>query len=1134
MVIGLKNSESDINETIDKNDEKRKEIIYYIKSEILNGIFDKINNHIYKSFQSSLTIMDISELFVNDIINKSLEYYQKELDKEYLGEEEAKSCEIDSEIGFLQDKENNITESSKEKEVEELEEKIIMFSVNNNDIDMNNQNILEFNLNDKEKLKEIVNITDLMNKKNNKTNKILIGEIIESYYNNINMLEMQSDRNMIDNIFSFYNNNYNRIYSENDIINNFIEEFKLSVSLAEFIYCFYKNKKENLLKEIIKCMPELYYYKSKYFKNSYDDFKGLMKSIEESNNKIYDNIIYISRLFIYKAGLTKKDMNNFFYQLFYLNNFFDLSKIFETNINISFDLLFNLTLNININKMYERQKMKELMSSKYLIYYLNFKLRYGLTMFIKTEEIIFDQEQPFINYRFKRLVKLVRDIKNQNYIVNNKIIIDDINKLILYIKDNEINASSININEIIDLFDITSYISLYLFKLYIDNNPIDDKNFGHLKEKDPKDFHNIILNLYKFTLIFNEISDSTSNLKKMLVFSLFNIFFVCPIPNIPIFYIYKKVNCCLLNKNSILLSNSLEGTYLDIFIKNNNFIYEDAKKMTVVFDTNGNNLLICNELLYQIFMVLFSKYINILLEINLSNIIMPKDPFNPKYIYDTKETFFHEIIYYFTSLNHKIIKDEYGFPCVSAKKFWKNIYKNCSDVFNGLITYYPFNYLAKNITFSSFSIYNYLISFFFRPVSSPQVLLLFIQEYNDRKTKEDKICYNEMYLLSSFIKIYFSKINLKKFRDNLIYTNLNISNENIDIDYNNLLDIFDKIKSNHSLLISILLLRILLPYILNIISKITEIDTKIYHFSNEAIFDNGVEIFNLKLNNESSVILVTEYLECLKKLLKIFSLDWTKYSTFFKNRKKIKNKNFVNIQNYNFYNYGINKINIDNPNVKKSIEELKYAYRKKYYKIKIDYNWNFHFFELLFHSFYLTFADFSNKYFKKYNEKKFANGDSFYSVAQNYLNYYEQNDYYLNFINENGAKINIIREINKKIYKDFKYGRFNKKFKLREELIGQSNYDYMTKEGIQKIPLNDTSYKSYVVNYNNDIDSNKKEEINLVFDDRYRNNNIFVNNYNKLNISLQRFLFNEYNDDINSKENYYNDYKYLLKINDII
>ena len=155
--------------------------------------------------------------------------------------------------------------------------------------------------------------------------------------------------------------------------------------------------------------------------------------------------------------------------------------------------------------------------------------------------------------------------------------------------------------------------------------------------------------------------------------------------------------------------------------------------------------------------------------------------------------------------------------------------------------------------------------------------------------------------------------------------------------------------------------------------------------------------------------------------------------------------------------------------------------------------------------------------------------DSIYKDVDNYLDYYEENDYYLNFINNNGAITNILREINKKIYNDkFDYKLFHKKDKLRKELVELSKYDYMTKEGIQKIYLNETSHKNFLLIEDiDDNDSNEKEEKNLVFDNRYRNNNIFVSNYNMLNLSIQRFLFKGYNDDNISKEDYYND---LLKL----
>ena len=55
------------------------------------------------------------------------------------------------------------------------------------------------------------------------------------------------------------------------------------------------------------------------------------------------------------------------------------------------------------------------------------------------------------------------------------------------------------------------------------------------------------------------------------------------IPEVEIFQHYKSLNACLLNNKSILLSESLSGTHLDIFDKENNFIYFENKKNNTLF-----------------------------------------------------------------------------------------------------------------------------------------------------------------------------------------------------------------------------------------------------------------------------------------------------------------------------------------------------------------------------------------------------------------------------------------------------------------------------------------------------------------------------------------------------------------------
>ena len=292
------------------------------------------------------------------------------------------------------------------------------------------------------------------------------------------------------------------IYMSKYLINQFKEEFKLSKSTDDFIECYYHNTKNNILKEIIKCMPELFYYKSKEFKSKSNDIKELIKIMKENNEVIYNNIINITKLFIYKSNLLNENIYKIFFPLFYLNNFYDLSKIINDNnayfalnqnINNYDEILLNLTLS-NFNKNDEKKNQKKLLDIKYILYYLNYKLRYCFYIYFKTGEIIFGKEMPFIYYqnRFKRLYQLLTDIKNINYHINNIIKIEDINKLIEYIKNiKTISFYKNNIYEIFELFDITSSISLFLFQIYIDNLTIN--NFSsYLKEKDPKSFHDSI------------------------------------------------------------------------------------------------------------------------------------------------------------------------------------------------------------------------------------------------------------------------------------------------------------------------------------------------------------------------------------------------------------------------------------------------------------------------------------------------------------------------------------------------------------------------------------------------------------------------------------------------------------------
>ena len=972
----------------DEEELSKSQKLNFIIYEAVDIIKGRVNDYIFNSIFSSLPIEEKGIFFVDYVFEKVIKKNKK------LTSLEEENLEIE---------ESNI-------KVKELKEKRIVLNIND---DISKENCFEFNCMDNQKLIEIKNTNIFKNNPKSKTNKEIIMEIIGNYYRNINMFDdIKSQQNYSfnfsynDYIYNFYNYQINVTKYH---INQFKEEFKLSNKINEFLECYYSNTKEYLMNEIIKCMPEIYYYKSFEFKKSSKNVKDLLVKAKETNDKIYENISKITKFFLYKTDLLQKEINKFFYPLFYLNNFYDISQACFSNDLLNqkkTEILLNITLN-NINKNYEKENINILMDINYILYYLNYKLRYCLTIFIKTKEFLFETEEPFITYNFRRLKELVKNIKNKKYLICNKLNNDDIVKLVTNIKEKNIFCNNNNISEIIELFDITSYISLYLLQLYIDDASTVN-NFDELIEENPSEYYNTIYNLYKFSLIFNEINNDSSNDKKLLIFSLFNIFGVNPIPNIPIFTTYKTVNCCLLNKNSVLFNKSFEGTHLDFFSDKNDFLYSsNNEKIISIFDSNGNNIILSNDILYRVFRLLLSKYVNILFEKNKSILIEPHDPFKEKKNED--EVLYYELIYYFNLLDYKIIKDEESIYktdennennenknnlYISNFIFWKNIIKNCKDSFRGYKTLYPFYFIENKY---NFSLNNYLLELFFNKVNSPQVLLSFINEYNYRISSdefpENDFCFNEMYILFNFIQIYFPKYDFKQYKNDLFLEVLNI--KKIGIDYNEILEIFSCIQHQKpSLLISILFLRLLLPYILNIISNIRNIDINIYSLKSEQIFNNKVKFLELDFeeeeeSEEKELTIIKEYLNCIKGLLWFFSLNGKYYSNYLEEIKYYRQKNFVEYRNETFYKYGINKINREKTKYKESLDILEYAFEKNYKLIKINYNWYFHFYEILFNCFYLTFIDCANKLEAE---------DNLSNIINYFLNFYEEYDYYLNFI----------------------------------------------------------------------------------------------------------------------------------------
>ena len=316
-----------------------------------------------------------------------------------------------------------------------------------------------------------------------------------------------------------------------------------------------------------------------------------------------------------------------------------------------------------------------------------------------------------------------------------------------------------------------------------------------------------------------------------------------------------------------------------------------------------------------------------------------------------------------------------------------------------------------------------------------------------------------------------------------------------------------------SILVSFLFLRVLLPFILNIISEsFDNFQTNIYYFENEKIFENKLNCIKFDLNKEKVEEIIEQYFNCLNRILNAFSNDYSNYSYKFKNEPTEK-INFTIYMNRLFY-----RETLQNEEIKNYNEKLNDDYEENYSLIKVNYNWSFHFFEIILFCFYLNFCEILNQLFEgEYNDNKI------YLNIFNFLDNYEKYDFYFNFINENGAYLNISKLIKSKIYgKNFKYSKFKEKFKARNELLKLHEYNYIDEKNEKKINI---------LKIPNNYEKNEIKEINnvILLDN---NKNLFYNNYKEINYYLEQFLFNSYNNkDKSMIDEYFEDLNKISNLN---
>ena len=189
------------------------------------------------------------------------------------------------------------------------------------------------------------------------------------------------------------------------------------------------------------------------------------------------------------------------------------------------------------------------------------------------------------------------------------------------------------------------------------------------------------------------------------------------------------------------------------------------------------------------------------------------------------------------------------------EEFWRNnienynaLIKNNNSELNKYFDYYSMK----------FSLQKYLTRFFFNQKNLPQVLLSFINEFDTRidqlNDNDEEISLNELYILFHFIKIYFPNISINQGIKMLNLINLEINSKNFNLNYDDLIECFNIIQRNDiSLLVTILFLRALLPFILDIISDIVNVYLFIFYFDKESFFNSHISSINIDLNNEKKI-----------------------------------------------------------------------------------------------------------------------------------------------------------------------------------------------------------------------------------------------------------------------------------------
>ena len=433
------------------------------------------------------------------------------------------------------------------------------------------------------------------------------------------------------------------------------------------VYLNLFDKKRNHKKELQKFI--VFSKRDKYYQLLEIVINYLLENSENKDNYNFIRNIIISFLinhgyFYYKIGdyLYKKSEE---FKLFW-----DLSLN-------NYNLLSNLQ-SINIEKF----------DNDFYLYYLSYLLRIGITDFITNrEESIIHNMLSNNLYDFENLNHLIEVLNesNNNYL-EYKNINNNINEFFNYLINEE---KKLEKQEIIKYLDIGTSLSLFLISYYF------NKNYFNKTIMNTFSLLDLFQKLYFLcNLLSSSFIETFSYNKKLLLFSLFTVFNVTPIPsnnkilnllNNKNFQSFNSINGALLNCNSILLysnftnsNNKFKSKYFDIFYDGYKYLFSENNNKFEMFNSEGNNIIINYNILPTLFRLILSNTIMKIFENSYDSLAYTPNLFSDEVEYLKEEShYYSSILYFYNQLN---------FSCYdSLSEFWTNLCKNFSNIRN----YFP-------------------------------------------------------------------------------------------------------------------------------------------------------------------------------------------------------------------------------------------------------------------------------------------------------------------------------------------------------------------------------------------------------------------------------------------------------------